>query len=110
SQLAGDPALYLRFPGKEHRYCNRVCGGTLVVDRHATRDLRFDESVAKGADTRFLQQVRKAGLKIYSADIYNFFQVRQMDPGTHTWDIGREEYLRTCTEANNQWDDTFVFL
>ncbi len=110
SQLAGDPALYLRFPGKEHRYCNRVCGGTLVVDRHATRDLRFDESVAKGADTRFLQQVRKAGLKIYSADIYNFFQVRQMDPGTHTWDIGREEYLKTCQVANHQWNDRLVFL
>ena len=110
SQLAGDPALYFRFPGKEHRYCNRVCGGTLVVDRDATRDLSFDETIAKGADTRFLAQVRKTGLKIYSADVYNFVQVRQLDPGTHTWDIGRDEYLKTCQMAKHHWNDRLVFL
>ena len=110
AQIAEDPALYLRFPGQEHRYSNHVCGGTLVVDREATRDIQFEESIVKGADTRFLNQVRKAGLKIYSSDIYNFVQIRQINPTTHTWDISREEYLEQCRKVSSVRNDRLVLF
>ena len=110
AQIAGDPTLYLRFPGNEHRISTHICGGTLVVDREATQYIEFDEASAKGADTIFLKQVGKAGLRIYSADIYNFIQMRGMDPTNHTWNISRAEYLKQCQAFTTVGDHGLVLF
>jgi len=98
------------FPAKSIGIPIAFAGVRLCVDREATRDIQFEESIVKGADTRFLNQVRKAGLKIYSSDIYNFVQIRQINPTTHTWDISREEYLEQCRKVSSVRNDRLVLF
>lgn len=112
AQLEGDDALYLRHlrRGNEHSYVRMVCGGTLVVRRGVMEKLQFDESIPRGADTDFLKRAQKVSVKIYSADPYNFIQVRRADPTTHTWRIARETYLRSCQKVADKYRSDLVFF
>jgi spore maturation protein CgeB len=110
ARIAGEPGVYLRRPGQQHRYVNLVCGGTFVADRRATSDLRFDESLVRGADTAFLRQAIAAGHHIYSADPYNFIQVREADAHGHTWTIDRDEYLSAAIKVSEDEMAKCVFL
>ena len=88
----GSQATLLRFPNSEHRYVNLVQGGTILVERSAARDLRF-EDLPRRVDTTFLDKLRAAGGKLYSADRFNFVSMRRADPGEHTWQITQESML-----------------
>ena len=76
-----------------------VIGGTIVADRSKVGDIRF-ESVP-GAPTPIPGSVKDAGLEIFSADRYNFCQVRRADPTSHTWAIDDEEFLRNCVAVGH---------
>lgn len=110
ARIADESVLYLRRPGREHRYVNFVCGGTLVADRGKTTDLRFDENLARGADTDLLRRAAAAGHLLYSADPYNFVQIRALDPTRHTWNIDRNEYLRSCVKVADGDGAELVFI
>ena len=98
--LEGSDRTVVRFPGGEYRKATRVIGGTIVADRSKVGDIRF-ESVPGGTDSRFLEAVKDAGLEIFSADRYNFCQVRRADPTSHTWAIDDEEFLRNCVAVGH---------
>lgn len=97
ARFDGDDDLYLRHKGKDHQYMKRVCGGTLVVHMDVMRRVKFNEAVAKGADSEFLRSLKDAGIKVYSADPYNFVQVRSVNPASHTWEVDKKSYLQSST-------------
>jgi spore maturation protein CgeB len=110
AKFEGNDALYLRGSGNEHKYAQLVCGGTLVVRTRVMEKIKFDESISKGADTDFLRRARQASIKIYSADCYNFIQLRRADARTHTWGIASEEYLRNCDRIVDKYRSDLVFI
>jgi hypothetical protein len=81
----------MRFADREHRYTDRVMGPTIVAAREVATDVRFRE-LARGEDTAFLEDVMTAGGTIYSADRFNFVQVRSA-VGGHSWDVTDAELL-----------------
>lgn len=92
SYLESRDLTVLRYPGQEFRYVKLVAGGTIVADRRATAGILFTP-VQRGTDTLFLEDCRAAGLRIFSADRYNFVQQRHADPRRHTWAIEEKQYL-----------------
>ncbi|RKR18681.1 spore maturation protein CgeB [Arthrobacter oryzae] len=83
-------ATILRSGHKEHRFSRLVAGPTITAARSVFESHPF-EARSRGEDTRFLESVAQGGGAIYSADRFNYCQMRR---GTgHTWDIADEELL-----------------
>lgn len=110
AQVEGDGALYIRHPGKQHRYAKLVCGGTIVARMDVMDSVSFDESKPRGSDTAFLRAALDAGKKIYSSDPYNFIQVRASDTGAHTWKVDTNEYLKKCHKVSPKFDSELVIF
>ncbi|WP_369744923.1 glycosyltransferase [Paenarthrobacter sp. AMU7] len=81
-------ATALRIAHMEHRLTRFVVGPTITARREVFESNPF-EAVNRGEDTGFLKAVTTAGGFIYSADRFNFCQIRQGDG--HTWDVSDEE-------------------
>ncbi|MDC3331888.1 glycosyltransferase family 2 protein [Ilumatobacter sp.] len=82
-QIARTGSTYLRFPQNEFRYSGTLAGGTLVIDRDRIGDQRF-EDISLGEDRAFLAQCHRRGFSTFSADRFNFVQMRT---GSNTWTI-----------------------
>lgn len=82
--------LLHRFSEKEHRFVHQVMGPTIVGRREIFERHPFLD-VDRGEDTAFLRSVRESGGSIYSADRFNFIQVRSR--GAHTWNFSEFEAL-----------------
>lgn len=78
----------LRFPAHEFRYSSTLAGGTLVLDRDRIGDLRFPD-VSLGEDRAFIAACHRRGVSTYSADRFNFVQVRGAD---NTWAISERSF------------------
>jgi spore maturation protein CgeB len=83
-------AAILRFAAKEHRFADIVMGPTIMARREVFADHPF-QHVTVGEDTGFLRAAHAAGRIIYSADRFNYFQVRTGDG--HTWQVEDAELL-----------------
>lgn len=92
--LEGADATLLRFPWREHRFTDRVMGPTITGRREVFEAHPF-EDVSRGEDTGFLQSVVDAGGSIYSADRFQFTQMRRGGAGGHTWSVTDRELLAT---------------
>lgn len=90
--LLDSKATILRFGHKEHRYTDFVMGPTIVAPKETFIANPFPE-LNLGEDTGFLRNGGKAGLQIYSADRFNFYQVRSGNG--HTWQVDDAELLAT---------------
>ena len=88
--LGSQNAMVRRNPGHEHRWTDFVAGPTLVGRRSTFLAQPF-ERVGRGEDTAFLRSITDAGGRIYSADRFNFIQVRGATE--HTWHVGDESLL-----------------
>ena len=88
--LAGSRATILRNAEREHRYTDFVMGPTITTYRRIARENPFP-ALGLGEDTSFLRAASTAGLRIYSADRFNFFQIRS--GAEHTWQIADAELL-----------------
>lgn len=88
-----DKSLYLRNQGFEFSYTDFVAGGTLLVRRSDVVGLPF-ESVPSGTDTLFLRSAGSMGLKVFSADRFNYAMNRRFDTESHTWKIAESDFLR----------------
>ncbi|WP_188667828.1 glycosyltransferase family protein [Tersicoccus solisilvae] len=85
--LQVEDRLLLRHPDAEHRWTDRVAGPTLAAAAPVFREHPFAD-VGRGEDTRFLDMIVHAGGKVYSADRFNYCQVRG---GTdHTWAVSAD--------------------
>ncbi len=89
ARLAATGETFLRFPGNDFRYSGTLAGGTLVIDRDRVGDQRFDD-ISLGEDRAFLAQCHRRGVSTYSADRFNFVQMRT---GTNTWAIDDATFL-----------------
>lgn len=88
--LRGRNIVMCRFPEREHRYTDIVMGPTLM----GRRDLFIEHPFAartQGEDTEFQQRLLAAGARIYSADRFNFVQVR--GDHAHTWSVDDDQLL-----------------
>lgn len=100
SELVGKQTHYMyirrrdvvicRFPEREHRYTNLVMGPTMMARRSLLLDHRFAERT-NGEDTELQQRLITAGARIYSADRFNFVQIRGTH--THTWEVSHLELI-----------------
>jgi hypothetical protein len=61
------------------------------VAPRATFEANPFESRSRGEDTAFLRSVGDAGGRVYSADRFNFMQVRGAT--AHTWQVEDQEFL-----------------
>lgn len=85
-------STYFRFPNKFHRYCDFVLGPTFFFKKSVKDRIRMQD-LSRGEDTQFLKDCKKAGIKIYSTDPFNFVYMRKMIEGFHTWDATDDQLL-----------------
>lgn len=90
--VGGADVIALRLPDREHRFTHLVMGPTIVARRETATAVPFP-ALDRGEDTGFLAAVRQAGGSVYSADRFNFVQVRRGDPAAHTWTVSDAELL-----------------
>ncbi|MDJ0316240.1 glycosyltransferase family protein [Arthrobacter antibioticus] len=90
--LESSNATILRFGHKEHKFTSFVMGPTIMGNRSVFMRVPFPD-VRSGEDTGFLRKAREAGMKIYSADRFNFCQAR--NSSGHTWKLREVEALAT---------------
>ncbi len=83
-------AAILRNASMEHRFTDFVMGPTIMARKDIMLSHPFPH-LGVGEDTGFLRTAAAAGRSIYSADRFNYFQVRT---GTgHTWQVDDAELL-----------------
>lgn len=107
--LAGSDATLMRFPWMEHRFTYRVMGPTITASRDVFITHPF-EQVSRGEDTAFLTSVVDAGGRIYSADRFNFTQMRHGESGGHAWSASDRELLATADVAWFGLNDDHVMI
>jgi spore maturation protein CgeB len=88
--LKKSQANIVRFAEKEHRYTDFVIGPTIMAPRQVLLDNPFPQ-LGLGEDTAFLQSARKQGMTIYSADRFNYIQVR--GGSEHTWQVSDAQLM-----------------
>ena len=88
-------ALLEKWP--EHAFTAFVRGATLFIKNDVVRDILFD-SISIREDTNFQLAAAQAGCKIYSADRFNFMQVRTRRPSDHTTQTTDAEVLKECRD------------
>ncbi|MCM3553716.1 glycosyltransferase [Janibacter melonis] len=90
--LTSSRATVLRFPEHEHRFGNRVQGGSMLFDGDLVRSLRFSD-IPRRVDSDILDRAEADGVPIYSADPWNYVSVRGTDRHSHTWDVSDDVFL-----------------
>lgn len=89
--LEAQDATVLRFAEREHRFTDFVMGPTIVARRDIVSTVQFP-ALPRGEDSAFLSGALDSGARIYSADRFNFVQLRS-GGGTHTWTVTDAELL-----------------
>ena len=79
----------------EHTFTFFVRGATLFIRAEVVRDIQFD-SISIKEDTNFQRAAAAAGCRIYSADRFNFMQVRTRLASGHTTQTPDAELLQQC--------------
>lgn len=100
ADLVGKQAHYLhihdrnivmcRFPEREHRYTDLIMGPTMVARRELFKNMPFPDRTL-GEDTHLQRRIISEGGRIYSADRFNFIQVRGNH--SHTWSVDEKLLL-----------------
>ncbi len=90
--LAGSDVTVLRSEEREHRFTDFVAGPTIVARREVARAVPF-AAVTRGEDTGFLRSLAERGARVYSADRFNFLQMRGARTTGHTWPVSDLELL-----------------
>ena len=85
----------LRLPGLEHRYAHLIQGATILAKADLLRAMPF-EPVNAGEDTRLVRRCKEEGIRIYSADRFNFIYIRGADAKAHTWQAADHKLTRNA--------------
>lgn len=88
--IRGRDIVICRFPEREHRFTDLVMGPTLMTHRSTLLDNPFAERTL-GEDTELQQRLIASGARIYSADRFNFVQIR--GDHAHTWSVDDSHLL-----------------
>jgi hypothetical protein len=82
--LRSTGAVVLRYPDAEHSWARRIQGGSMLFDAEVVRGLGFSD-LPRGVDSDILDRAILDGVRIWSADRFNFVSVRGTDRTAHTW-------------------------
>lgn len=82
--LTSSNIVMCRFPEREHRFTDLVMGPTMTAARQVFEGLQFAK-LRRGEDTDLQKRLVANGGTIYSADRFNFLQVRT--DHAHTWQV-----------------------
>ncbi|WP_158737186.1 glycosyltransferase family 2 protein [Alteribacillus sp. YIM 98480] len=85
--------LSLHLPNNENKYSKHVAGATLVIKKDVFKYVKFGK-MNKGSDQDFQVKCRKKGLKIYSADRFNYVCLRNANKRYHTWKLSDKQLLK----------------
>jgi hypothetical protein len=91
----GRNTTMLRLPGLEHRYSFLVQGGTFLGTAGMFRSYGFPD-LTRGEDTHLVRRLKEDGVKIYSADRFNFVYWRSADASMHTWQADHIKLTRNA--------------
>ena len=95
--------MALRRVSPAHEFTRIVAGGTLTASRDVWKRFPLPDQTG-GGDTIMLANAGKAGCRIYSADAFNFLQIRGADTKAHTWKIQDKQYLKNCRNLRSGLD------
>lgn len=90
--LRSTGAVVLRYPDSEHRYERRIQGGSMLFAGDVVRDVRFSD-IPRAVDSDILDRSAEQGVRIYSADRYNYVSVRGDDRMAHTWTVADSTFF-----------------
>ncbi|WP_167880330.1 glycosyltransferase family A protein [Nocardioides guangzhouensis] len=90
--LRANDAVVLRYADAEHSYQRRVQGGSMLFDGEVVRRLRFSD-IPRAVDSDILDRAIAQGVKIWSADRFNYVSVRGDDRTAHTWQVADDQFL-----------------
>ena len=105
--LGSHDTVILRNPDREHRWTTFVAGPTLVAPKSTMSENPF-ESRSRGEDTAFLRSVCANGGRVYSADRFNFMQVR--GNVAHTWEVNDTTFLANGIVETYGLNETHVLI
>ncbi|WP_157248594.1 glycosyltransferase family protein [Nonomuraea typhae] len=95
SYFEGSNTTMLRLPGLEHRYSFLVQGGTFLGKAEMFHAYPFAD-ITRGEDTHLVRRLKEDGVKIYSADRFNFVYWRSADASMHTWQADHIKLTRNA--------------
>ncbi|OIK14681.1 hypothetical protein BIV60_11065 [Bacillus sp. MUM 116] len=78
-------------PGTENSISDTVAGATLMFRKKVFEKVQF-EKVNRAEDYFFIDQSKKAGFNVYSANHFHFAVVRH-DAEKHTWKVSDEDFM-----------------
>lgn len=90
-----DGILALMCPGMENRYVTFLSGSGLLVKREVFDRVRFGDR-PKGSDSVFLRECLRQGVRMYSADHFNYVYCRRASKARHTCKVSDETLMRSC--------------
>lgn len=90
--LRSTGAVVLRYPDAEHTWQRRIQGGSMLFEGDVVRQLRFGD-LPRAVDSDILDRAIAEGVKIWSADRFNYVSVRGEDRTDHTWTVTDETFL-----------------
>jgi cellulose synthase/poly-beta-1,6-N-acetylglucosamine synthase-like glycosyltransferase len=96
--------LGIFLPNFENQFTRTVAGGTILFKKKIFEKVKF-KNVTVGEDNFFLEDCLKAGIKMFSADKYNYVYMRNKNLNDHTWRISQkclfEEYVKSFLNTPN---------
>ncbi|MGL4739231.1 MAG: glycosyltransferase family protein, partial [Sarcina sp.] len=93
----GSNTLELKYANTEYRYSDFISGATLVFKKTVFEKVQL-ESRNLGEDTAFINNCKLLGMKLYSADRFNYIAYRRIDKNSHTWKVS-DEALKSKSEV-----------
>ncbi|HEY9565364.1 MAG TPA: hypothetical protein VIR30_16475 [Nocardioides sp.] len=90
--LQSNGAVVLRYPEAENTYVRRIQGGSMLFVGDLVREIRFSD-IPRAVDSDILDRSMLAGVKIWSADRFNYVSVRGVDRHAHTWTVDDASFM-----------------
>lgn len=84
--LESQNKTFVRYYGQRHIQTDFLTGATLVFSKKALDKLSFGD-LNRGEDSNIIEQAKKAGIKMYATDPFNFVVFRSNQIGNHTWQV-----------------------
>ena len=107
--LKGSKKLVYYNPNQIHSYTDFVAGDAMMFRRELFEKVRFP-SKRVGEDTKFLNDAKELGYKIYTADPFNYIKIREAEQDKHTWIAEDELFLRNGKVVSDQIDKELAFI
>jgi hypothetical protein len=93
--------LSIRLPNHENRYVHgNIAGGTITFKKEIFQKVKFKSINRNGTDVHFLRDCNSAGIKMFSADKYNYVYMKHKNLDEHTWKISSEELMKRYSKKS----------